>query len=178
LLDARDRGNHPRRRGAADRRARTGGKEADAGVRLRRTGAVALAALVVALAAPASAFAHAALLRTSPSASVTLNHPPKELDMTFSEAVEPAFATVSVTNPAAEQQTAGKPRRSATDPDTLVTPLKPNLPEGWYLVYWRAISADGHPVKGAFTFAVGPNPGPAPQFVIPSLTESAATPPL
>ena len=39
--------------------------------------------------------------------------------MTFSEAVEPAFATVSVTNPAAEQQTAGKPRRSATDPDTL-----------------------------------------------------------
>src|SRR5262249_13406428 len=63
-----------------------------------------------------------------------------------------------------------------TDPNTLVTPLKPDLPQGWYLVYWRVISADGHPVKGAFTFAVGPNPGPAPQFVIPSLTESAATP--
>jgi copper transport protein len=35
---------------------------------------------------------------------------------------------------------------------------------------------DGHPVRGAFTFAVGPNPGPAPQFVIPSLSETAATP--
>ncbi len=53
-----------------------------------------------------------------------------------------------------------------------------HLPEGWYLVYWRVISADGHPVRGAFTFAVGPNPGPAPQFVIPSLSESAATPQL
>ena len=29
------------------------------------------------------------------------------------------------------------------------------------------ISVDGHPVRGAFTFAVGPNPGPAPQFVDP-----------
>jgi copper transport protein len=43
-------------------------------------------------------------------------------------------------------------------------------------VYWRVISADGHPVRGAFTFAVGPNPGPAPEFVIPSTSETAATP--
>ena len=51
-----------------------------------------------------------------------------------------------------------------------------HLVPGWYLVYWRVISEDGHPVRGAFTFAVGPNPGPAPQFVIPSLSETAATP--
>ena len=38
------------------------------------------------------------------------------------------------------------------------------------------ISADGHPVRGAFTFAVGPNAGPAPQFVVPSISETAATP--
>ncbi len=145
-------------------------------MRLRRTGAAALTVAFVALAAPASAFAHAALLRTSPSASVTLNKPPSELRMTFSEAVEPKFATVSVTDAQANQETDGRPQRSETDPNTLVTELKPNLPQGWYLVYWRVISADGHPVKGAFTFAVGPNPGPAPQFVIPSLTESAATP--
>jgi copper transport protein len=147
-------------------------------MRLRRTGAVALAATVVALAAPASAFAHAYLIRTIPSASVTVNHPPKEVDLTYDEAVEPRFATVSVTNPQAEQEATAPPHRSPTNADTLVTPLKPNLPQGWYLVYWRAISADGHPVKGAFTFAIGPNPGPAPQFVIPSLSESAATPSL
>jgi copper transport protein len=147
-------------------------------LRLRRTGVVALAATVVALAAPASAFAHAYLIRTSPSASVKVNHPPKEVDMTFDEAVEPRFATVSVTDPAAQQEAIAPPHRSPTNADTLVTPLKPNLPEGWYLVYWRAISADGHPVRGAFLFAIGPNEGPQPQFKIPSLTESAATPAL
>src|SRR5262249_41433709 len=72
-------------------------------------------------------------------------------------------------------QTAGGPRRSPANADTLVIPLK-KLAEGWYLVYWRVISVDGPPVRGAFTFAVGPNPGPAPQFVIPSISETAATP--
>jgi copper transport protein len=67
------------------------------------------------------------------------------------------------------------PRRSPTNPDTLLIPVR-RVAEGWYLVYWRAISVDGHPVRGAFTFAVGPNPGPAPQFPVPSTSESAATP--
>ena len=57
-------------------------------------------------------------------------------------------------------------------------PLRPHLPEGWYLVYWRAISVDGHPVQGAFTYAVGPNPGPAPQFPVPKVSATAATPQL
>src|SRR5439155_24710665 len=95
--------------------------------------------------------------------------------LTYSEAVEPRFAIVSVTDVNANRVTSGSPRRSPTGPDTLVVPLK-KVSEGWYLVYWRVISVDGHPVRGAFTFAVGPNPGPAPQFVIPSTSETAATP--
>jgi copper transport protein len=132
---------------------------------------VALAALAL----PASAWAHAALLKTSPSASVTVNTPPKRVALTYSEAVEPRFAIVSVTDAAGKQQTAGSPVRSATDPDELDVPLQ-RLRQGWYLVFWRVISEDGHPVRGAFTFAVGPNPGPAPAFVIPSLSETAVTP--
>ena len=138
-----------------------------------RRGVVA-AAVGAALATPASAWAHAALLRTSPEASVTLNRPPKQIQMTYSEAVEPRFAIVSVTDAAGRRVTAGPPTRSPANPDTLLTPLR-SIPEGWYLVYWRVISADGHPVRGAFTFAVGPNPGPPPQFPIPSLSETAAT---
>ncbi len=57
-------------------------------------------------------------------------------------------------------------------------PLRPRLPQGWYLIYWRAISVDGHPVQGAFTYAVGPNPGPAPQFPVPKVSATAATPQL
>ena len=141
---------------------------------MRRTLVIAVAA-AGALVLPAAAFAHAALLKTVPQASVTLSHAPSQVSLTYSEAVEPRFAIVSITDAAAHQESSGPPRRSAADPDTLIVPLK-HVPEGWYLVYWRVISVDGHPVRGAFTFAVGPNPGPAPQFVIPSTSETAATP--
>jgi copper transport protein len=139
-----------------------------------RNGAV-IVALVAALALPASAWAHAALLRTVPVASATVNAPPPQVALTYDEAVEPRFAIVSVTDAAGKQETNGPPRRSPSDPNTLLIPLK-RVAEGWYLVYWRAISVDGHPVRGAFTFAVGPNAGPAPQFPVPSTSESAATP--
>ena len=139
-------------------------------------GAVVLtAAAVAALALPAAAWAHAALVRTVPTASVVVNNSPPVVQLTYTEAVEPRFAAVSVTNAAGQSQTAAVPRVSASDPKTLVVPLR-RLAAGWYLVYWRVISVDGHPVRGAFTFAVGPNPGPPPQFVIPSISETAATP--
>jgi copper transport protein len=134
-----------------------------------------IGAVAGALALPATAWAHAALLHTVPQASGTVNTPPRQVALTYSEAVEPRFAIVSVTDQNGKQETAGPPRRSPADPDTLLAPVE-RLSEGWYLVYWRAISVDGHPVRGAFTFAVGPNAGPAPQFVIPSVSETAATP--
>jgi copper transport protein len=133
----------------------------------------ALAAAALAL--PAAASAHAALVRTVPTASVILDRAPPLVQLTYTEAVEPRFATVSVTDAAGTRETAGAPRRSAADPKTLVVPVR-HVGPGWYLVYWRVISVDGHPVRGAFTFAVGPNPGPAPQFQIPSISETAATP--
>ncbi len=133
-------------------------------------GIVALAALVL----PASAWAHAALLQTVPVASRTVNVVPTEVRLRFSEPVEPRFAIVSVTDATGRQVTDGDPAAAPGSPQTLVTSLK-RVPEGWYLVFWRVISADGHPVRGAFTFAVGPNPGPPPQFRVPSLSETATT---
>jgi len=136
--------------------------------------AALLAVALVALALPASAWAHAALLRTTPSASGTVNVAPSQVTLAYSEPVEPRFAIVSATNAAGRQVTSGEPRSAPGSPQTLVTPLQ-RVPEGWYLVFWRVISADGHPVRGAFTFAVGPNPGPPPQFQVPSLSETATT---
>jgi len=144
---------------------------------MRRQGRGVLVALVavVSLAAPAAASAHAYLTKTFPSPSTVLDSPPPIVALTYDEAVEPRFAIISVTDKDAHQVATDSPSRSPTNPDMLVVHLKPHLPEGWYLVYWRAISVDGHPVQGAFTFAVGPNPGPAPQFVIPHIAKSATT---
>jgi copper transport protein len=138
---------------------------------------VVAAVAAASLALPAAAWAHAALLQTTPVASRVVNTAPAQVTLRYSEPVEPRFAIVSVTNAAGDKEAAGPPARSPANADTLVVPLK-KLAEGWYLVYWRVISVDGHPVRGAFTFAVGPNPGPAPQFVIPSTSETAATPKL
>jgi copper transport protein len=136
-----------------------------------------IAAACIALALPAAASAHAALLKTFPEASALLDRQPKVVTLTYDEVVEPRFAIVSVTDAAGHPQTTGVPRRSPGNPYTIEVPVR-QLAQGWYLVFWRAISADGHPVRGAFTFQIGPNPGPAPQFAIPPLTESAATPSL
>ena len=143
----------------------------------RRRGAVAAAAVALALVVPAAASAHAYLIKTAPAASVILSAPPRSVQLTYDEAVEPRFAIVSVTDVNANQETTGPVTRSPSDPDTLVVPLK-HVGEGWYLVYWRAISVDGHPVQGAFTFAVGPNAGPAPQFTVPHIAGTATSTPL
>ncbi len=129
---------------------------------------------LAALLAPAGASAHAYLVRTVPAASGVLNSAPSTVSLTFDEAVEPRFAIVSVTDASGTQHATAAVQRSSANPDTLVVPVS-HLGEGWYLVYWRAISVDGHPVQGAFTFAVGPNPGPAPQFPVPRVSATAVT---
>jgi copper transport protein len=138
--------------------------------------AAAAAAAAAALALPAGASAHAYLVRTVPAASGILDSAPRTVALTYDEAVEPRFAIISVTSAAGTQETTGPAQRSPADPDTLVVPLRRGLPEGWYLIYWRAISVDGHPVQGAFTYAVGPDPGPAPRFAVPSIGGSATSP--
>jgi copper transport protein len=126
---------------------------------------------------PAAASAHAYLIKTLPAASVILSKAPASVQLTYDEAVEPRFAIVSVTDVDARQEATGPVSRSPADPATLVVPLK-HVRQGWYLVYWRAISVDGHPVQGAFTFAVGPNAGPAPQFAVPHIAGTATSTPL
>jgi copper transport protein len=137
--------------------------------------AAALACAAVTAAAPSSAFAHASLLATSPAAQRVAPHAPDDVELTFSEAVEPRFAVISITDVKGRQVGQGRPERSPADARTIVRSVD-RLRPGWYLAYWRVISADGHPVRGAFTFAVGPGPGAPRQFVIPSLKETAATP--
>src|SRR5207248_2742161 len=63
---------------------------------MKRTVLIALAAAAASLALPAAAWAHAALLQTTPVASRVVNVPPKQVSLRYSEPVEPRFAIVSV----------------------------------------------------------------------------------
>jgi copper transport protein len=142
---------------------------------MRRRLLVLAAVSAAALMLPAIASAHAYLVKTFPAASQEVDTPPAQLRLVYDEAVEPRFAVISVTDAGGHQEVDGAVRRSPANPDEIDVPLR-RVAEGWYLVFWRAISVDGHPVRGAFLFRVGPNPGPSPQFVIPSLSETATTP--
>ena len=41
------------------------------------------------------------------------------------------------------------------DGDTVTWPMPADLPDGPYLVTWRVVSSDGHPISGASSFGVG-----------------------
>ncbi|MEV4509634.1 copper resistance protein CopC [Dactylosporangium sp. NPDC049525] len=109
------------------------------------------ALLILALpAAPASA--HALLERTAPVAGSVVDQLPGEITLTFSEPVRIVADKIRVTAPDGSRADLGKP--VARDAE-LVIPLKPGSPKGTYLVSYRVISADSHPVSGGYSFSYG-----------------------
>jgi periplasmic copper chaperone A len=112
----------------------------------------AMIAAVFGLAAPA-AFAHAMPRGASPGADSTLTQPPKEVTITFSEAVEPRFSTIEVTNAAGQRVDQGAAHLAAGDGKQLGVALV-SLPAGAYTVTWHATSVDTHKTDGHYQFTV------------------------
>jgi copper transport protein len=114
-----------------------------------------LAAVValVALASPASA--HASLVDSSPAPSSVLTDPPEQVLLRFDEAVEAELGGIEVVAAASSERVDVGPARLVAGDDTRVVASLPELEEGTYVVVWRVTSADGHPVRGAFSFQVG-----------------------
>lgn len=105
---------------------------------------------VVALALPASAFAHASLLKESPSYKQEVTNAPHWIALTFDQNIELIPKAVVVLN--LHGVDLAKPSR--VDGTRLITPLR-KLPRGPYTVRWKALSSDGHVVSGVYTFGVG-----------------------
>jgi copper transport protein len=101
-------------------------------------------------AVPASA--HAVLVRTEPGPQSVVGGAPAEVTLYFSEPVRTQFGGVRVFNSSLERVDAGQPR--FVDDATVATGVEP-LEDGTYIVAWRVVSADSHPIRGAFTFSVG-----------------------
>ncbi|MFY1586458.1 copper resistance CopC/CopD family protein [Micromonospora sp. WMMD734] len=123
--------------------------------RLARLGAAAgllvtLVALLLAPAGPASA--HAVLSSSSPVASSVVPSAPSEVVLTFSESVRKVPDKVRVIAPDGSRADRGEPRFEGS---VVTIGVDPAGPQGTYLVSYRVISADSHPVSGAFTYSVG-----------------------
>ncbi|MFG3251358.1 copper resistance protein CopC [Streptomyces sp. NPDC048187] len=116
-----------------------------------------LGALLVLLllggAGPASA--HAALTSTDPGDGAVLRRAPARVTLTFSESVGLRDDSFRVLDPGGHRVRTGESGHADGRSDTVRVTLPDELGEGTYTVAWRVVSADSHPVSGAFTFSVG-----------------------
>jgi copper transport protein len=110
-----------------------------------------LIAGVVALAAPASAFAHASIEKESPSFKQRLAASPRQVVIQFDQSVDALPRAIEVLT-LKGVNVAGTPR-SIPAKREIVASL-PRLPKGPYTVRWQALSNDGHIVSGVYTFGV------------------------
>ncbi|MEV4818531.1 copper resistance protein CopC [Micromonospora tulbaghiae] len=120
-----------------------------------RSGAVAglLLLLVALLLVPATpAAAHAVLVSSSPAASAVVPEAPAQVVITFSEGVRKVPGKVRVIAPDGSRADRGEPTFQGAE---VTIPVDPSAGRGTYLVSYRVISADSHPVSGAFTYSVG-----------------------
>ncbi len=101
-----------------------------------------------------AAFAHAQLLGTSPTSGAVLLSPPSQVVLTFGEAVQAPPTAIEIFSADGQQLRTGPVGHPSGRPDQVAATLPPSL-RGTYIVSWRVISADTHPVQGAFTFSVG-----------------------
>ncbi|WP_434743091.1 copper resistance CopC/CopD family protein [Micromonospora sp. SH-82] len=111
---------------------------------------VAVLALLITPATPASA--HAVLQSTSPAASAVVPNAPAEVVLTFSEPVRKITDRIRVIAPDGSRADRGEPR---FDGGVVTIGVAGDAGQGTYLVSYRVISADSHPISGAFTYSVG-----------------------
>jgi len=96
--------------------------------------------------------AHAMLDRASPAVGSTVGAAPRAVMLTFTENIEPAFASVRVEDASGARVDQGKPQLAGRN--VLRVGLKP-LPPVSYKVIWKVLSVDTHATQGSFSFQVG-----------------------
>jgi copper transport protein len=117
-------------------------------------------ALTTALVTAPAAAAHATLVSSTPANDAVVVRPPSSVVLRFSEPVESAFGAVRVYDSDVRRVDAG--RVIQPDENTVEAAIDRRLGRGTYTVTWRVVSADSHPVSGAFVFHVGaPGANPA-----------------
>lgn len=102
-----------------------------------------------------SASAHGVLIRSNPAANAVLEQPPVQVELFFTETLEPRLSSIQVFDSNNAAVDAGDVRVDPSDPTRMTVTLH-RLSDGVYTVTWKALSTvDGHQTVGTFPFAVG-----------------------
>ncbi|HTK05734.1 MAG TPA: CopD family protein [Ktedonobacteraceae bacterium] len=133
---------------------------------------------------PATASAHALLLRANPPLGAVLKDAPTQVRLWFSEDLNPAFTTAYVVdvnkyttqslNDASLHVDKGDAHVAADDAKEIDLSLQTHLPPAVYLVFYRAESSvDGHLQTDSFFFTIE-----RPDGTVPAFTGSLPVPPV
>ncbi|MEU6984028.1 copper resistance protein CopC [Streptomyces sp. NPDC046324] len=126
------------------------------GTALARLLLVAATLLGALLAGAAPASAHAALTGSDPQDGAVVATAPKDVNLTFSEQVAMSDDSIRVLDPAGNRVDTAEIRDLCSGSIVRYgVGLRAGLPEGTYTVAWQTVSADSHPIAGAFTFSIG-----------------------
>ncbi|MYS26157.1 hypothetical protein GTW38_04220, partial [Streptomyces sp. SID7804] len=112
---------------------------------------LAVTGALLAGAAPVSA--HAALTGSDPAQGAVVDRAPGQVSLTFSEQIALSDDAVRVLDPKGKRVDKGDPANPSGT--TYTVRLLGGLPDGTYTVAYQVVSADSHPVAGAFTFSIG-----------------------
>jgi copper transport protein len=121
-------------------------------IAVRRVALLATLAVLWSLLLAHPAAAHAELVDIAPENGAQLTRPPTEVRMTFTESVNLVNDGIRLVDHVGATVPTPDP---TVDGRTVTWPMPAVLPEGHYVVTWRVLSKDGHPVNGAFSFGVG-----------------------
>ncbi|MFE0928241.1 copper resistance CopC/CopD family protein [Streptomyces mutabilis] len=121
--------------------------------RVRTLVLLLLAAACALLAAAGPASAHAALTGSDPQQGAVVDKAPAQVSLTFSESVSMDDDSLRILDPKGKRVDEGRP--SGTGGTTYTVKLHAGLPDGTYTVTYQVVSADSHPVAGAYTFSIG-----------------------
>lgn len=134
---------------------------------------VAIAAVLF-VALPAPAHAHDGLASSDPIADSVLDIAPVAITLTFTgDILGGASSTAVLVHDASGAQVqTGTP---VVDGPVVTQALSPSAISGAFLVTWRVVSSDGHPISGEFSYKVDA-PAPAPTTSASASAEPSAKP--
>ena len=122
-------------------------------------GLAALAGLLIGffavLAGPASpASAHAALANSDPANGTIVPDAPNKITLNFTESVQLLNGKIQVLAPDGSRADQGEP---VAEGSSVTIPLRSGGGRGTYLVSYRVVSADSHPVAGSLIHCLTDN---------------------
>lgn len=97
--------------------------------------------------------AHAILVKAAPDKDSLVSVAPKEVHLTFNDAVGEEFLALAVVDASGKRVDRHDAKLDFTDHSQLRATVE-DLTKGQYMVRYRVLSADGHVVSGKYKFTL------------------------